>query len=132
MGVRMHRTAVRLACLAGAFAALLTIAAQARDQRRSNLGAKDVAETQTAERKGGASANDFGAELAAVARRQTSHLVFYNPAYMKIGYPMGDVPAYLGVCTDVVERSYRALGIDLQGRLRKTHAGSGHRHHDPH
>jgi uncharacterized protein (UPF0261 family) len=56
-----------LACLAGAFAALLTISAQARDQRRSNLGAKDVAETQTAERKGAASANDFGAELAAMA-----------------------------------------------------------------
>ena len=80
-----------------------------------------MAETQTAERKGAASASDFGAELAAVARRQTSHLVFYNPAYMKISYPMGDVPAYFGVCTDVVVRAYRALGIDLQvwyvGRL---------------
>ena len=55
IGVRMHRTAGWLACLAGAFAALLTIAAQARDQHRSNLGAKDVAETQTAERKSPAS-----------------------------------------------------------------------------
>jgi uncharacterized protein YijF (DUF1287 family) len=27
---------------------------------------------------------------------------------------MGDVPANLGVCTDVVIRAYRAIGIDLQ------------------
>ena len=67
----------------------------------------------------------IGAELAAVARRQTSHLVFYNPAYMKIGYPMGDVPAYFGVCTDVVVRAYRALGIDLQVLVHKSGAGSG-------
>ena len=60
-----------------------------------------------------------------MARRQTSHFVFYNPAYMKIGYPMGDVPAYFGVCTDVVVRAYRALGIDLQVLVHKSGAGSG-------
>ena len=81
--------------------------------------------TQPAERKDAASINDFGAELAAVARRQTSHFVFYNPAYMKIAYPMGDVPAYFGVCTDVVVRAYRALGIDLQVLVHKSGAGSG-------
>ena len=109
--------------LAGAFAVLLTISAQARDQRRSNLGAKDVG-AQAGERRVSA-ADDFGAKLAAVARRQTSHFVFYNPAYMKIGYPMGDVPSYMGVCTDVVVRAYRALGIDLQELVHKSGAGSG-------
>jgi uncharacterized protein len=114
-----------LACLAGAIAALLTVSAQARDQRRSDLGAKDLAEAQAGERKGGIAAEGFGAELAAVARRQTSHFVFYNPAYMKIAYPMGDVPSYMGVCTDVVVRAYRALGIDLQELVHKSGAGSG-------
>jgi uncharacterized protein YijF (DUF1287 family) len=52
-------------------------------------------------------------------------LVFYNPAYMKIAYPMGDVPAYFGVCTDVVVRAYRALGIDLQVLVHASGAGSG-------
>jgi uncharacterized protein YijF (DUF1287 family) len=33
---------------------------------------------------------------------------------MKIAYPGGDVPENIGVCTDEVIRSYRALGIDLQ------------------
>ena len=31
-----------------------------------------------------------------------------------MGYPMGDVPQGRGVCTDVVIRAYRAIGIDLQ------------------
>ena len=56
----------------------------------------------------------FGDKLAAAALERTNHFVIYNPKYMKIDYPNGDVPRYFGVCSDVVIRSYRALGIDLQ------------------
>jgi uncharacterized protein len=62
-------------------------------------------------------ANDplkFGRALAAAAQAQTRDLVVYNPAYMTIAYPGGDVPRQFGVCTDVVIRAYRALDIDLQ------------------
>ncbi len=38
----------------------------------------------------------------------------YDPTYTRIGYPNGDVPLSTGVCTDVVIRAYRAIGIDLQ------------------
>lgn len=38
----------------------------------------------------------------------------YDGAYISIEYPWGDVPANIGVCTDVVIRSYRKLGTDLQ------------------
>ena len=38
----------------------------------------------------------------------------YDPAYVRIPYPGGDVPEDTGVCTDEVIRSYRAVGIDLQ------------------
>lgn len=38
----------------------------------------------------------------------------YDPTYFSIGYPNGDVPADKGVCTDVVIRTYRKLGLDLQ------------------
>jgi uncharacterized protein YijF (DUF1287 family) len=38
----------------------------------------------------------------------------YDPAYVKLEYPGGDVPPTTGVCTDVVIRSYRKLSIDLQ------------------
>jgi uncharacterized protein YijF (DUF1287 family) len=40
--------------------------------------------------------------------------IHYDPAYFSIKYPNGDVPKNKGVCTDVIIRSYRKLGIDLQ------------------
>ncbi len=53
-------------------------------------------------------------QLVAAALERTRHKVVYDPAYRTIAYPMGDVPAATGVCTDEVIRAYRALGIDLQ------------------
>ncbi|MBD3724161.1 MAG: DUF1287 domain-containing protein [Flavobacteriaceae bacterium] len=40
--------------------------------------------------------------------------IVYTPSYIAIDYPNGDVPAKTGVCSDVVIRAYRKLGIDLQ------------------
>ena len=40
--------------------------------------------------------------------------MLYDPAYVKLDYPGGDVPQERGVCTDVVVRAFRALGVDLQ------------------
>jgi hypothetical protein len=52
--------------------------------------------------------------LCEAALAQTKHAVRYDGSYRIISYPGGDVPADLGVCTDVVIRTYRMLGIDLQ------------------
>lgn len=52
--------------------------------------------------------------LVDAAIERTRHEVRYDGAYVSIGYPGGDVPADTGVCTDVIIRSYRALGVDLQ------------------
>jgi hypothetical protein len=52
--------------------------------------------------------------LVAAAIERTHHYVRYDPAYRRIPYPGGDVPADTGVCTDVIIRSYRAVGVDLQ------------------
>jgi uncharacterized protein YijF (DUF1287 family) len=48
------------------------------------------------------------------AIRQTDVSVTYDGSYRRIGYPNGDVPANIGVCTDVVIRAYRSIGVDLQ------------------
>lgn len=40
--------------------------------------------------------------------------IVYDPSYFAIDYPMGDVPEGKGVCTDVIIRAYRLMGIDLQ------------------
>jgi len=60
---------------------------------------------------------DFGARLADAARERTNHRVTYDGSYVRLAYPMGDVAPDRGVCTDVVVRSYRTLGIDLQRRV---------------
>lgn len=52
--------------------------------------------------------------IANAALERTQHQVTYNGTYRKLAYPNGDVSASEGVCTDVVIRTYRALGIDLQ------------------
>ncbi len=56
----------------------------------------------------------FLQRLVAAAIERTNHHVRYDPAYVRIPYPGGDVPADTGVCTDEVIRAYRAVGIDLQ------------------
>lgn len=53
-------------------------------------------------------------ELVAAARAQIGVTKLYDSSYQRIAYPGGDVPLDRGVCTDVVVRAYRALGIDLQ------------------
>jgi hypothetical protein len=52
--------------------------------------------------------------LAQAAAELAQDAVNYDPSYFSIAYPMGDVPANKGVCTDVVIRAYRKVGIDLQ------------------
>ena len=49
-----------------------------------------------------------------VAIERTNHNVVYDPSYLAIDYPNGDVPEDTGVCADVIIRVYRELGIDLQ------------------
>lgn len=56
----------------------------------------------------------FSQKLTEAALERTNHRIKYDPAYIKIDYPNGDVPKDIGVCTDVIIRSYRVLGIDLQ------------------
>ncbi len=56
----------------------------------------------------------FPDSLAKAALMLTGQEVIYDPAYFSIKYPNGDVPADKGVCTDVIIRAYRKLGIDLQ------------------
>ncbi|MEL7485698.1 MAG: DUF1287 domain-containing protein [Pseudomonadota bacterium] len=55
-----------------------------------------------------------GKRLADAAMARTLAEVSYDPSYMVLAYPGGDVPADTGVCSDVVVRALRALDIDLQ------------------
>ena len=59
----------------------------------------------------------FHARLADSTLTLTQQSVVYDPTYFRIDYPNGDVPANRGVCTDVVIRAYRKVGIDLQRKV---------------
>lgn len=48
------------------------------------------------------------------ARAQVGVTTQYDPAYTKLAYPNGDVPRHTGVCSDVVVRALRGVGLDLQ------------------
>jgi uncharacterized protein YijF (DUF1287 family) len=56
----------------------------------------------------------FPKQLSNAALELTKDKVTYDPSYVKLNYPNGDVAKDKGVCTDVIIRAYRKLGIDLQ------------------
>jgi len=58
---------------------------------------------------------DSGTKLAAAARAQLGVTKGYDPKYVRIPYPNGDVPRTTGVCCDVIVRAGRdGLALDLQ------------------
>ena len=56
-------------------------------------------------------------QMLAGAIAQAGVTTGYDPAYVKLDYPGGDVPEKTGVCSDVVVRAFRKAGIDLQKEI---------------
>lgn len=52
--------------------------------------------------------------IVAAAYAQVGITLTYDPAYVRLDYPGGDVPPERGVCSDVVVRALRGIGLDLQ------------------
>jgi uncharacterized protein YijF (DUF1287 family) len=75
-----------------------------------------ASKTSTAQLKPGdwGARQEFLKKLVEAAVERTHHAVRYDPAYLRIPYPGGDVPADTGVCTDEIIRAYRAVAVDLQ------------------
>jgi uncharacterized protein YijF (DUF1287 family) len=62
---------------------------------------------------------DAALDLVAAARAQVGVTLVYDSSYRQIAYPMGDVPIERGVCSDVVIRAFRTVGVDLQQELHR-------------
>ena len=95
-----NRNRITLAAIAGVFAL-------------ASCGLAQSDRVASAEKRLG-KADTFAKKLAKAALERTRHEVRYDPKYVALKYPGGDVPSDTGVCTDVVIRSYRTLGHDLQ------------------
>jgi uncharacterized protein YijF (DUF1287 family) len=56
-------------------------------------------------------------DVIEAAMERAKHRVIYDGSYRGIDYPGGDVPDSIGVCTDLIVRAYRAVGVDLQKKV---------------
>ena len=63
-------------------------------------------------------------KLLGSAIEQTRTTRGYTQDYFVIGYPNGDVPPETGACTDVIIRSFRSAGIDLQKEVHEDMASN--------
>lgn len=106
--LKVYLLSLALACVGCGVASTASPAARGQAARQP----QQTAAAQTAARPSSGSA--FLDKLVEAAIERTSHEVRYDPSYFSIDYPNGDVPAEVGVCTDEVIRSYRAVGVDLQ------------------
>lgn len=59
--------------------------------------------------------DSWAEELITAAEDQIGVTVLYDPGYVGLTFPNGDIPRERGVCTDVIVRAYRdAFDFDLQ------------------
>jgi uncharacterized protein YijF (DUF1287 family) len=65
-----------------------------------------------------------GLRIVEAARQQLSWGTTYDPSYVRLKFPNGDVPRDKGVCTDLVVRALRAAGHDLQALIFRDKAAS--------
>jgi uncharacterized protein YijF (DUF1287 family) len=56
----------------------------------------------------------FPQKVAIGAELRAKKFEIYDPAYVRLAYPGGDVSDDRGVCTDTVIRAFRHAGVDLQ------------------
>lgn len=73
---------------------------------------------------GRTSAEDLRLYLAYAAERQVGVTTSYDPSYRSLPYPGGDVAPETGVCSDVVVRAFREIGIDLQVEVHQEMRGN--------
>ena len=90
---------------------LICVAACQRSERRTSL---TVIPPPTIAKPLPANASPQLKQFIDAAIEQSKITTGYDPAWVKIDYPNGDVPAETGVCSDVIVRAFRKTGIDLQ------------------
>ncbi|MET0624911.1 MAG: DUF1287 domain-containing protein [Pyrinomonadaceae bacterium] len=99
-------------------------ASTAKQSARPPAATQQEAPRQPAPAPRPSSGSPFLDRLVEAAVGRTSQQVRYDPTYFQIPYPGGDVPAEVGVCTDEVIRSYRAVGVDLQREVHEDMAAN--------
>jgi len=63
-------------------------------------------------------------QVTSAALAQVGQTLHYDPAYVRLGYPGGDLPMERGVCADVIVRAFRGAGVDLQNEVHRDMAAN--------
>ena len=118
--MRLHRDYMRrnLRVLGLSLVALAALACQ----RQSHPSPQNAATTQRIPpnpvyKPLPANASPHVKKLIDAAVAQVGVTTGYNPSYVSLDYPGGDVPKETGVCTDVLVRAFREVGVDLQKEI---------------
>lgn len=107
----------RIALLLGVLTLGLMAVAGGELSRLLRIGQEAVAQVQRPVPQDGPllDATEEARALIRAAERQVGKVTIYDPAYVTLDFPGGDVAPERGVCTDVLIRALRvAQGIDLQ------------------
>jgi uncharacterized protein len=99
---------------------ILTVACQQNFRNVANQAPLSGAQTRTLP----ADAPPALKQMLAGAIEQPGYTFYYDPAYIKLEYPGGDVPLERGVCTDVLIRAFRKGGVDLQKEIHEDMKGN--------
>lgn len=106
----------KIVCSLSLIVLFLTVACQTNFQSTAQTKETPAVAVSPVPQKPKLAETESGAvkKLLESAVEQTNLTKTYDPAYAVIPYPMGDVAAEKGVCTDVVIRAFRRAGVDLQ------------------
>lgn len=66
--------------------------------------------------------------IAATALRQSQKEIQFDPYFYNLSYPMGDIPKNKGMAADVVIRSLRDVGLDLQKEIHEDMSSDFHQY----
>lgn len=103
---------------------LISIFACGERDSRSPLPKTTQPATETEKPLGSEIASPDIRKVLESAKRQTEITKNYDPNYVVIPYPNGDVPPETGVCSDVVIRAFRNAGVDLQREIHEDMKGN--------
>jgi uncharacterized protein YijF (DUF1287 family) len=113
----MHRPTTQYRLFSGALSLILVMSANCQRRSEPLLSQTSTQQPASIQKPWAPNTSPQLKLLVESAIDQTRVTTGYDPSYVGIDYPGGDVPLETGVCSDVVVRAFRKAGIDLQKEI---------------
>ncbi len=113
----MHSPVTQHRFCSGALCLILVISADCQRRSETRVSQAPTPSPAATQKPWASNTSPQLKQLVESAIDQTRVTTGYDPSYVGIDYPGGDVPLETGVCSDVVVRAFRKAGIDLQKEI---------------